>query len=182
MGRGHRAFRPEPLPLGQLLRRSLSSAPAGWLVLPAGEEWGFGTDALMVELDGADTDQAVEDDDRVMVGGREFVPVVDGHTLHAICQGAARLQRQPSDATLLEAFSYYVRFDAFLPFVGAPDPPPFEEIVRRQDVEFWELLGAEDPDRPCRRDGCMRGAVRFSVLCKVHHFESVKHKPCPFPS
>jgi hypothetical protein len=31
-----------------------------------------------------------------------------------------------------------------------------------------------------RRDGCARGAVPFSVLCRPHHFESIKKRPSPF--
>jgi hypothetical protein len=50
----------------------------------------------------------------------------------------------------------------------------------RQDREFYEVLGRERPSIPCRTEGCTRGAIQFSVLCRVHHFESVKKRPCPF--
>ncbi len=46
--------------------------------------------------------------------------------------------------------------------------------------EFYEQLGAERPERPCKREGCHRGSVQFSVLCRVHQYESVRGSPCPF--
>jgi hypothetical protein len=50
----------------------------------------------------------------------------------------------------------------------------------QQDREFYGVLGEERPSIPCRTEGCTRGAIRLSVLCRVHHFESVKKRPCPF--
>jgi len=35
-------------------------------------------------------------------------------------------------------------------------------------------------DGALRRDGCTRGAVAHSVLCRPHHFESIKSRPSPF--
>lgn len=49
-----------------------------------------------------------------------------------------------------------------------------------QDREFYDLLGAERSDTPCRREGCKRGAVALSALCRVHHFESINQRRCPF--
>jgi hypothetical protein len=45
---------------------------------------------------------------------------------------------------------------------------------------FYEALGAERADEPCRRTGCHRGAIEQSLLCRVHHFENVQGCPCPF--
>jgi len=75
---------------------------------------------------------------------------------------------------------HYQRFDAFLPHIGAPDPPSWEETQLRMDREFYDRLGSERPDVPCREAGCARGAVRLSVFCKVHHFQQVQRRPCPF--
>jgi hypothetical protein len=49
-----------------------------------------------------------------------------------------------------------------------------------QDRNFYNLLGAERADVPCRSEVCKRGAIQLSVLCRVHHFESVKKRPSPF--
>ena len=62
----------------------------------------------------------------------------------------------------------------------AIDPPPVEDEQRKEDRGFYEQLGPEDLARPCKHDGCKRGSVRFSVLCKRHHFEMIKHRECPF--
>jgi hypothetical protein len=48
------------------------------------------------------------------------------------------------------------------------------------DRRFYEILGEERPDEPCRKEGCKRGAIYQSVLCRVHHFESIYRRPCPF--
>ena len=56
----------------------------------------------------------------------------------------------------------------------AADPPPVEDRQRRLDREFYERLGPEDPLRPCKKDGCQRGAITNSVLCKRHHFEMME--------
>lgn len=64
-----------------------------------------------------------------------------------------------------------------------------EQARRRQEMEahalahaqeFYQQLGPEDPAVRCRHPGCQRGRIRFSVFCRMHHFESLKHKPCPF--
>jgi hypothetical protein len=55
-----------------------------------------------------------------------------------------------------------------------------EEATLASFRSFYEGLGPERPEVPCRHVGCRRGAVRHSVLCRVHHFESVCHRPCPF--
>jgi hypothetical protein len=54
-----------------------------------------------------------------------------------------------------------------------------EEVARAvlaRDREWYDSLGPEDPSRPCRREGCNRGSVRFSVFCRPHHFG----ENCPF--
>ena len=59
-----------------------------------------------------------------------------------------------------------------------------EERGRLQTLEgdrrFYEVLGPERPDVPCRRNDCARGAIAGSVFCRVHHFEQIYRKPCPF--
>lgn len=71
------------------------------------------------------------------------------------------------------------------------EPPRSEQeqaaIVRRAeegmlalDRKFYDKLGPENPGSLCRSPGCNRGVVRFSVLCRPHHFESIRGKPCPF--
>jgi hypothetical protein len=52
--------------------------------------------------------------------------------------------------------------------------------MRALDREYYNRLGPERAEVPCQREGCSRGAVRFSVLCRSHHFENVKQRICPF--
>lgn len=48
------------------------------------------------------------------------------------------------------------------------------------DREFYDSLGEKQPGTRCRREGCEKGVVRFSACCRVHHFENLKGKVCPF--
>lgn len=77
------------------------------------------------------------------------------------------------------------------PWTPGLRPRPFpEEAARRQrelvdrqlqdDRKFYDLLGAEHPGASCRKDGCARGRISHSALCRVHHFESIRGRPCPF--
>ncbi len=53
----------------------------------------------------------------------------------------------------------------------------------RQEVEdraFFDGLGDERSEPPCAAPGCGHGAISLSVFCRIHHFEMVKHKACPF--
>lgn len=62
----------------------------------------------------------------------------------------------------------------------APDPPPVEDPRLRRDREFYEKLGPEDLSRPCRKEGCPRGAILHSVFCRSHHFEMIERRDYPF--
>jgi len=55
-----------------------------------------------------------------------------------------------------------------------------ESLTLESDRHFFDLLGTEDDTQPCKKVGCTRGRIRYSVLCKVHHFEQVRNHPCPF--
>jgi hypothetical protein len=55
-----------------------------------------------------------------------------------------------------------------------------EEATLAQSRRFYDQLGPENAAVPCRRTGCNRGSVRFSLFCRVHHYESLYHCPCPF--
>jgi hypothetical protein len=73
---------------------------------------------------------------------------------------------------------------------GSHPPLPPGELERRQremaegqwrqDLEFYDALGPERADTACRNDGCPRGRIAQSAFCRVHHFESVTGRACPF--
>ena len=48
------------------------------------------------------------------------------------------------------------------------------------DEKFYESLGPELGPELCKREGCGRKRIALSVLCRCHHFEVVRQKPCPF--
>lgn len=165
--------------LREVLQQATREQPDVWLYLPGErEQWTLDTEAFLInpEFD-EQTDEPVLPDGLAQRGLRE---ALDTQTISDCVQWADGLAGRPDDAVRLESFLYYYRFDAFLPKIGAPDPPPFEETRRRLDLEFYDRLGPEEASRPCKRDGCGRGSVQHSVLCRRHHFEMIQHRDCPF--
>lgn len=112
---------------------------------------------------------------------RGLTSTIDYQTLRDCIGWADRLAGRSDDAAAAEVIRYYIRFDAWPDRLGATDSPPADEIIDRLDREFFESLGPEREGTKCKRDGCSRGTVAFSAFCAVHHFESVKKKPCPYP-
>ena len=167
-------------PLRELLRAAGHRLPAGWLYLPASRNWTLDTDGMIINTDSLIDAEMVDEDTPVVAHANNLVPTLDAATIEDIHQATRSLQDPPSDDLLLEAFLYYHRFDAFLPGIGAPDPPPAHVVIHNLDRNFYDALGTEDGAKKCRKDGCQRGVVRLSVLCRVHHFESVRGKQCPF--
>ena len=145
-----------------------------WLYLPSKNRPELHTPCLIID--------AEDTEDQHAIASAEGFPQegLDTPTIEDTTQCAREYEKRPSDALLLESFTYYWLFDAFLPHPGAPDPPPLEEAQARLDRDFYEVLGAERREVPCRSVGCSRGAIAQSVFCRPHHFEAIKHKPCPY--
>lgn len=162
------------------MRLALRAAAAGklepgWLFLASSEAPTLDAPCLLV----VDTD---EDHDIEDIAAELGFPEdgLDTATIEDTADCARRFSDPPTDELLLESFVYYWRFDAWLPSPGAPDPPPLDETKRMLDRAFFDELGEERRDVPCRSEGCARGAVPLSVFCRVHHFEMIKKRPCPF--
>ena len=75
--------------------------------------------------------------------------------------------------------------------VAFPFGGPYTPIVRvssipsgrldeQADRVFYDQLGPERAGARCRAPNCERGAVALSMLCRVHHFESIQGRACPF--
>jgi hypothetical protein len=58
--------------------------------------------------------------------------------------------------------------------------PDESMLAQRNDRELWEHLGKSVGGERCRVDGCSGWRVRHSVFCRVHHWENVFGRPCPF--
>jgi len=166
--------------LRMILEQARGSLEEGWLFLPKDQEWTPDTQCELVDLGSLDEDQFNEDELPTYLVEAGFVETLDSQTIEDIVSAASQLERPPTIETLVEAFLYYCKFDAFLPEIGAPDPPPADEILLKRDREFYDILGPERDTVQCRNEHCTRGAVRNSVFCRVHHFEMVKKRPCPF--
>ncbi len=78
-----------------------------------------------------------------------------------------------------------------LPWKDGYGPPISDEEMQKRQQEaaaftlkmqrdFYDTLGPEDAERGCRKDGCVRGTVKFSAFCRPHHFENLYKQPCPF--
>ncbi len=165
------------------LREIFDLAPKGelsddFLYLPNDRNWTLETEGKFIEW----TEDDLEAEANLPREAEEqnLTEGLDGPTIESIVEWADRLAGGKNDSARLEVFLYYHKFDAYPEKLGAPDPPPANEIIARLDREFYDKLGNENPQKECRKDGCERGAVQFSVLCRVHHFENIKKKPCPF--
>ena len=165
--------------LREVLCRALAgNLPKGWIYLPTSDAPSLDTECLLLyEPDGECDDRGIP---LAAVGQGFPYEGLDSDTINDTAQRAKQFVNPPPDDLLLESFIYYWRFDSWLPEPGAPDPPPWEETKMRLDREFYESLGDERGDVECREPGCKRGAIRLSVFCRTHHFESVKRESCPF--
>jgi hypothetical protein len=150
-------------------KKSLGS---GWLYLPNSNIPTLDTQCLLV-VDADISEQVAAD--------RGFPQeALDSQTIEDTTDRASQLSNPPSDELLLESFIYYWRFDAWLPQIGAPEPPPWEQTKRKLDREFYDLLGLERQNVLCKKLDCTRGAISGSIFCRVHHFEMIKKETCPF--
>lgn len=168
--------------LREALELSLHGKATGWLFLPSDfRHWTEDTIARFVDLDSLDvdpnTDEPILPAECVSSGLRE---TLDADTIAGCVRWADSLAGCCDPALRLKSFTYYVRFDAPLPAIDAGDPPPWEEIRKKLDLEFYDQLGPEDASQPCRYRGCKHGSVRFGVMCKRHHFEMIQKRDCPF--
>jgi hypothetical protein len=163
-----------------IIRDSERVIPKGWLFLPNVQEWTIDTQGIVVDIDSLDESEVNENEMPIVTEEKSLIITLDGGTLKSINVCASQLENPPSDRTLLEAFIYYYRFDAFLPELGAADPPQTEVVIHNIDRQFYNSIGEESLNNKCKQNGCDRGIVNFSVFCRVHHFESIKEKPCPF--
>lgn len=156
--------------LREVLRQaSAKTLEDGWLFLAKRDDVTLDAACLMVS--GADDCHA------------EAAPAgfphegLDTALLEDVAGCASTFELNPTDDLLLESFLYYWRHDAWLPFPGAPDPPPPEEAQRIADQEFLDRLTPRSQFLSCRMAGCQQGAVEHSALCKLHHFESIWKRP-----
>ena len=167
-----------PMTLREIFHRAKrGTLPKEWLYLPADTEWTPDTDGVFLDMESEEKDSK---GNPLVATRQNLCETLDDSTIEDLVAWADRLAGREDDNARLEVFRYYVRFDAFPDRLGAPDPPPAHEIIHRLDRQFYDSLGAERSSIKCRRDGCDRGAIEHSVLCRVHHFEQVKRKTCPF--
>jgi hypothetical protein len=155
-------------------RRTL---PRAWLYLPADVEWTPDTDGVFLDMEHEEKDA---DEIPVIAKRMNLRETLDDGTIEQVVDCADHLAGAADDLARLDVFRYYLRFDAFPNRLGAPDPPPANEIMRRLDREFYDSFGAERADTKCSHEGCSRGTVKFSIFCRIHQFQQVKKKPCPF--
>lgn len=160
--------------------RSDKESEDGWLFIAGdAEDLSLATDCELAAVE-VDEENEFEEFLSPEFEARGLWSTIDYQTLQDCVQWADRLSGGPDEIAACEVIRYYIRFDAWPERLGAPDPPPADEILARLDREFYDSLGTERAGKECRREGCMRGSVEFSAFCRIHQFENVKKKPCPF--
>jgi hypothetical protein len=166
--------------LRNLLNRAKSEIEYGWLYLPSDhEKWTLDTVGVVIDVDSLGSEELNEDDEPIIAIERNLVSTLDSSTIEDIVSYAGKIGAPISDELLFESFVYYFVNDAFLPERGFK-PLPIKEAILKMDRDFYQLLGSERSNEKCRIPECNRGTVEYSVFCRVHHFENVKKKPCPF--
>jgi hypothetical protein len=79
---------------------------------------------------------------------------------------------------LEEIIVHFLRWAKYQPeWLTKPDE---ETLCNRDDAELWINWGRDRGLEPCRREGCEKLRVRYSVFCPFHHWEQVFGRPCPF--
>jgi hypothetical protein len=151
--------------------------PNGWLYL-AQSSPGLETRCLLVMEENPELDEKGFVKTAVQRG--YAFEGLEADTIRAVVDSTRDFQDPPSEALLLEAFVWYLNSDSFLPEPGAPPPPSREAIQRELDRKFYDALGPEDAGSRCKSPGCMRGQLRLSAFCRIHHFEMIHHRRCPF--
>ena len=61
------------------------------------------------------------------------------------------------------------------------EPFTYDLKEQQEDQEFYEQLGSEDGIEECRKEDCARKRIKYSVMCRKHHFEMVRRRECVFP-
>ena len=69
---------------------------------------------------------------------------------------------------------------AFPPEIVAARAAEAEATTERSERAFYDSLGEERSSEPCRKSGCTRGAIQYSVFCRTHHCEQLWNRPCRF--
>jgi len=60
-----------------------------------------------------------------------------------------------------------------------PDPRTHEERLRDEDAALLASLEGEVEGEKCQHGGCAHDRIRYSVMCREHHFEMVTGRPVP---
>jgi len=161
-----------PLSLREIFQHAKAGPlPPAWLYLPADSEWTLETQGLFPPPGNTSAQPP---------GGQKLRQTIDGPTIEGIVELADELAGTPNDEARLEVFLYYFRYETFPQKLGDMAPPPPKPSLFQLDRQAYTALGPELPGTRCERDGCPRGTIADSTLCKPHHFESIKGRPSPF--
>lgn len=165
--------------LRQILRKASLGLDNGFLYLPKQSHWDLDSICIIIDPDSLDESLLDEENEPSVASQSNLTPTLDSATVEDIAKGVKIFGNPITDELLFEGFLYYYEHDAFLPEPGFI-PLPNEEWESKVDRDFYDLLGEENSDVLCKDSGCSRGVVKGSVYCKIHHFEMIKNKTCPF--
>lgn len=164
-----------------ILRQTLNGdTEKGWLFLEdvIDDEWKAKSKGLIIDIDKL-PEEELDNDFPILAKRNNLTETLDAQTIEDITNAAIDIEVPISDETLVEAFNYYYKYDTFLPEKGFI-PLSQEDWRRNADLDFYSNLGDESRESKCARERCNRGSVKFSLFCRIHHFEMMKKKTCPF--
>jgi Immunity protein 53 len=112
-----------------------------------------------------------------------FPAIISGnseeHEFWIDCRVDAKQFHGAGDTSRLEEIiSHFIRWAKDRPdWLAVPDD---SSVAQRNDCELWEHLGKNLGEEGCRVEGCGHWRTRHSVFGRVHHWEKVFGRPCPF--
>jgi hypothetical protein len=165
--------------LRKILLRANKGLEDGWLYLPENESWSLDTKGKIIDVDELPDNEVDDNEEPLIAKEKGLISTLDSGTIESIVSFANNIEAEISDALLLESFIYYYDYDAFLPESGFK-PLPREEHLLKMDRDFYNSLGEEREEIKCKNESCERGAIKGSLFCRIHHFEMINKKPCPF--
>lgn len=172
-------------PLREILRAAINGLPVnGWLYLPKNpKSWNLETHGIVLDADQLDDWEEGADKPRIAIE-LDLIEGLDSATIDEIARGSFRFGVEVTDELLFEGFMYYYRHDAWLPEPGAYDPNkkvlPYEERLLEMERRIYDEYGEERQDQKCKNQLCSRGALPLRIFCRIHHYEMMQKKPCPF--
>jgi len=156
--------------------RGRDELPCSKLYLPRNKPWEPDTTGIFFD----DADARDEHGQPFLALLNDLEETLDGPDLEYVISYADNRSGSNEHSARVYTIRYYLNSQEIPDVIGIGLPPTREEIIAGLDQKFYDLLGPERTAHKCKATGCEHGAIEHSLLCRRHHFENIKGRPCPF--